>query len=302
MELSNSDPKPVEPPPPPPPNKQGILYKKSKSFWKSGWREKHFVLNGSSLYYYEKSTTEAAQGVIQLQNTKLLTETNDKRKFVIGLQHSEKLILLAAKNEVEYDEWLKALQAGSLLPPTPPPFRTPKKKAKVTSQLVDAVTNLPQVRKMLKDMLPEDTFTVMNSIKSFIAKVDFPEQADALELMALQLGAKVATLYKDKKVTREYLIPTIEPLHLVCDKLIDGYEIPFAFNASEVVAAINDLAVVLDKLLKPHLSDKAMKDFAALMGYLANEELLEDFFTKKKWKETQEVCMMLRGMWENGMV
>ncbi len=102
-----------------------------------------------------------------------------------------------------------------------------------------------------------------------------------LIIVALQLGAKVATLYKDKKVTREYLVPTIEPLHNVCDKLIDGYEIPFAFNASEVVTAINELGIVLDQLLKPHLPDKAMKDLAALLGYLANEELLEDFFTKK---------------------
>jgi len=197
---------------------------------------------------------------------------------------------------------LKALQAGILLPPTPPPSRTAEKKTKITSQLVDAVTNIPQVRKMLKDMVPDDTFLVLNAIKSFISKVDFPEQADALELMALQLGAKVATLYKDQKVTRDYLIPTIEPLHTVCDKLIDGYEIPFAFNASEVVVAINELTAVLDMLLKPHLSDKAMKDFAALMGYLANEELLDDFFTKKKWKETQEVCETLRSLWENGMV
>lgn len=77
------------------------------------------------------------------------------------------------------------------------------------------------------------------------------------------------------------MVPTIEPLHNVCDKLIDGYEIPFAFNATEVVKAINDLSAVFDQLLRPHLPEKAMKDLAALLGYLGNEELLEDFFTKK---------------------
>jgi len=284
--------------------KQGTLFKKSKSFWKSGWREKHFVLSGSSLYYYEKSTTEASQGVIQLSKTKILGDiNNEKRKYVFGLQTGEKIVLLAAKNETEFEDWTKTIQSSFNLPATPPPDRGNKhKKAKVTSQLIEAATNLSAVRKMIKEFVPSNTFVIMAAVKRFISHADSPNQAEALEIMVLQLAAKVALLYKDKKITREYLVPIIQPLHNVCDKLIDGYEIPFAFSVSDVIIAIKELQIVMDQLLKPLLPEKAMKDLSALLEYLANEELLNDFFTKKKWKETKEVCVTLRNLWEDGLV
>ncbi len=126
--------------------------------------------------------------MIQLHNMKLNTDTNDKRKFVIGLQQNEKIVFLAAKNETEYDEWLKALQAGLLLPPTPPPNRSVKpKKTKVTAQLVDTATSLPQVRKMIKDLVPDDTFNVMAALKRFISQADSQEQAEALEIIGTQV-------------------------------------------------------------------------------------------------------------------
>lgn len=124
-----------------------------------------------------------------------MTDTTEKRKFVIGLQQAEKTTFLAAKNESEYDEWLKALQASILLPPTPPPSRSTKPKKKVTSQLLDTATNLPQVRKMIKDLVPQDTFTIMTgtsdfesgvtllALKRFITIVDSAEQAEALEII-----------------------------------------------------------------------------------------------------------------------
>jgi len=285
------------------PNKEGHLFKKSKSFWKSGWKEKQFILNGSSLYYYEKAKKEAAQGVIQLQNIKLVTETTEKRKFVMCLvQGNNKSVLIAAKNDIEYGEWLKAIQDSVNLPPTPPPERGHKaRRSKVTAQLVESATNFGMVRKMIKEFVPADTFQIVSAIKKFVTQVDSAEQAEQLEIIVMQLAAKIGLLYKDKKITRDYLIPAIEPLHNVCDKLIDGYEIPFAFEPSEIVTAMNELLLVLDQMFKPLLPEKSMKDLANLIGYMANEDLLNEFFTKK-WKETAYVCETLRRLWEDGLV
>jgi len=269
------------------PNKEGILFKKSKSFWKSGWKEKQFILNGSSLYYYEKAKKEAAQGVIQLQHIKLVTETYEKRKFVMCLvQGNNKSTLIAAKNDIEFGEWLKAIQDSVNLPPTPPPERNLKpRRSKVTAQLVETATNFGVVRKMIKEYVPADTFQIVSSIKKFVTTVDSAEQAQQLEIIVMQLGAKIGLLYKDKKITRDYLIPAIEPLHIVCDKLIDGYEIPFAFDPKEISKAMNDLLIVLEQMFKPLLPEKAMKDLSNLIGYMANEELLTEFFTKKSTKK-----------------
>jgi hypothetical protein len=155
------------------------------------------------------------------------------------------------------------------------------KKGKVTSQLVDIATNIEAVRRIIKEYVSDDTFVVMAAMKSFVTQYDSAEQAEALEIIALQIGAKVALLYKDKKVSKDYFLAVLSPLHILCDKLIDGYEIPFAFSAPDVIASFNEVQGVLDKMLKPHLPDKTMKQLNEVFGYLADEELLNDFFTKK---------------------
>jgi len=283
-------------------SKTGILLKKSKSFWVSGWKEKYFVLTGGSLYYYEKVSSGAARGVIQLQTCKIVTETNEKRKYVIGLQNNSKLVFIAAKTESEYNDWLSALTINLNFPPSPPPEKFSKPKEKMSSTLLDTATNIQAVRKLIKEHVSEDTFIVMNSLKSFVSQYDSPDQAEHLEMIALMVGSKVALLYKEKKVSKDYFMTLINPLHKLCDKLIDSYEIPFTFNCLELVKSLNKFSEMLEKMLKPHLNEKTLKALVELLHYFAKEDLLSDFFTKKKWKEAAELGTTLRRLWDSGQV
>jgi len=40
----------------------------------------------------------------------------------------------------------------------------------------------------------------------------------------------------------------------------------------------------------------------ALFDTLCDEDLLEDFFTKRKWKECEVIATTLRIMWDNGKI
>lgn len=42
---------------------------------------------------------------------------------------------------------------------------------------------------------------------------------------------------------------------------------------------------VLLEILSPHLSEKTINKFKKLTDYLIREEIVADFFQKKKWKE-----------------
>ena len=222
---------------------------------------------------------------------------------MISLVASEKAYLLACKTEDDYQGWLSALTVNMGLPACPPPEKNGKmKKNKMTNQLVDTAANFGASRKIMKEFVTEDTVAIVNAMKSFITEYDCEEKANQLETLVFQIGGKVGLLYKEKKVSRDYFLSCIEPLHKCCDKVIDGYEIPFSFSAEELIQSLQEVYAILEKLLKPHLNSKTMKSLLDIFLYFQDEELLNDFFEKRKWKECATVGETLRHLWDHGMV
>jgi hypothetical protein len=86
----------------------------------------------------------------------------------------------------------------------------------------------------------------------------------------------------------------------LCDKIIDGYEIPFAFSVRDLLESIAEVRTSLDKVLGPVLTPKTMTKLHGLFDYFTNEDLLCDFFAKKKWKECAEIGETLRKLWDAG--
>jgi len=93
-----------------------------------------------------------------------------------------------------------------------------------------------------------------------------------------------------------------EPIHKLCDIIIDGYEIPFSFSPSTLQEAFTVVQTELNKILKPHLSTQRMQQLDELFKLLGNEDLEYDFFTRKKWRETKEVGTILRELWDAQIV
>ena len=133
---------------------------------------------------------------------------------------------------------------------------------------------------MIKELITPETTAIMSAIKSFVSQYDSEETAEQLETVAIQLGVKVAILYKEKKVTKAYFMAAVEPLHKLSGLVIDGYEIPFSFSAEELKQAFEHVSNVLEKMLKPHFNDKTLLSMKELVAYFTNEALLNDFFTK----------------------
>jgi hypothetical protein len=202
---------------------------------------------------------------------------------VIALVCPDKTFFLAAKTQADFDEWLDAINHSIKLAPTPPPEKSlSKKKGNKVSNLVDTATNFGASRKMIKELITPETTTILSAIKSFVSQYDSEETAEQLETIAIQLGVKVAILYKEKKVTKAYFMAAVEPLHKLSGLVIDGYEIPFSFSAEEVKLAFENVANVFEKMLKPHFNDKTLASMNELISYLSNENLLNDFFAKVK--------------------
>jgi hypothetical protein len=170
------------------------------------------------------------------------------------------------------------------------------------SKFVDTLTRFGPGKRLVMEFITDDTITLMDSVKSFVKKVDGDEQAEKLEKALISVGFKAAFLYSEKKIAPEYFLALKEPLHKMCDKLIDGYELPFLYNSNDVVASIDAFRKAVEKTFHPYFTEKTMTKMAFIFNYFMNETLLDDFFTKKKWAECGEMATTLRKLWEAGQV
>jgi len=86
----------------------------------------------------------------------------------------------------------------------------------------------------------------------------------------------------------------------MASRVIDGFEIPFSFSALDLIESIREVQKVIDQILKPFINEKTYNKLNTLFEFVCNEELLDDFFAKKKWKECEQVGTSLRRIWDSG--
>jgi len=106
-----------------------------------------------------------------------------------------------------------------------------------------------------------------------------------------------------KKILKSELVTDMkEPVHKLCDIIIDGYEIPFAFNAKSLQDGLTTVHTQMQKLLSPHFTSSRIQQLDELFILFKNEDLEYDFFSKKKWTETKEVGTVLRELWDANII
>mmetsp|Transcript_20300 Transcript_20300/g.28474 ORF Transcript_20300/g.28474 Transcript_20300/m.28474 type:complete len:333 (-) Transcript_20300:42-1040(-) len=290
------------------PDKQGFLSKRNKGIIRNTWKDKFFVLCGETLYYYKTREDQVPRGAFHLKGsiTVDLAEAKAKRKHCFCIQTVKEDIFLSAKDEKEKEEWVRKVNNAATKDAQSPPDRgnaaAQGRKFLMQSKFVDTLTRFGPGKRLVMDFITDDTILLIDSVKSFVKKVDGEEQAERLEKTLISVGFKAAFLYSEKKIAKEYFEALREPLHKMCDKLIDGYELPFLYNSADVVASIDAFRKAVEKTFGPYFTEKTMTKMAFLFNYFMNETLLDDFFTKKKWTECGEMATTLRRLWEAGQV
>jgi len=213
-----------------------------------------------------------------------------------------KIIFLATKEEKDRDDWFNDIKLSLTKPPAHPPDKDSIKTARssVSNRLIASALNLGPGIKIVKDYISDDTYILVECIKSFLSVYSGSEKATKVEKQVLNLGVKVALLYRDKTITKELFQPLGDPLRKLVDKLIDGYEIPFTFSVLDAVDCIVNIHQLMEKTLKPYLPEKSMNKMNLLFEFFSNEDMLADFYTKRKWKECEQLGVTLRRMWDAG--
>lgn len=282
--------------------KEGVLGKREKGIIKMSWKDKFVILLDGSLFYYQTHTDLTPKGVYHLLNCQVLDapEKKIKKKFAFCLHTpQEGDIYFSAVSEAQKQDWMDAIQKGLMKSPSPPPDKDFSKKTKSTSvymsgRLIDSITNMGASGKILRDFLSEDTETILQALKTFFTEYYGSEKANRLEKQSISLATKISLLYKEKQVSKEYFQSTQVPLRVLISKIIDGFEIPFAFNVHEAIDALRAVQKALEQVIRPFLHEKSMAKMTGIFDVLCDEDMLADFFKKRKYKECEILGVTLR--------
>ncbi|KAL1527429.1 hypothetical protein AB1Y20_016095 [Prymnesium parvum] len=105
--------------------KQGGWHSAKPSAQQRKWRQRWFVLTGSSLHYYTDNSFSMHRGTLELQGCEVSSLTSPdgdtKEHFQLLITLAGREVRLAADSADECREWESQLRAGAALPPSAPP-------------------------------------------------------------------------------------------------------------------------------------------------------------------------------------
>jgi len=287
--------------------KESSLLKREKGIIRYTWKEKFVILLEGSLFYYQTKANLTPKGVIHLNNSQVVdcSESKYKKKFAFVIISNGTEIVFAASSESEKLDWMQSITAALNKPHSSPPDKDFVKKNKpnsiwVSGRLIDSITALGASGKIAREFITSDTEIIMDSIKTFLTQYIGVEKTTKLEKQLVSIAVKVAILYKEKHITKDYFRNVTVSIRLLISKLIDGYEIPFTFSAHEVIDCLQEIQKEFDKIFRPFLHEKTLLKMNQAFDLICDEELITDFYTKKKWKECEVVGITLRRLWDAG--
>jgi len=256
---------------------------------------------------YKQNTDQQPNRSIDLAEVELeITVPNKQHLFCFALKKKDKFYyILCASTTEEYKRWIAALQSNMKKTPSKPPQRDKKKGANLSTKAKTnlggkvAATNVG--KNMISKMMTEDTSIIIENLKIFAAKESGDKFAEELYTKVLKLSTKISILCSDGALKPEdFWIPAAKSVRIVFSKLIDSYELSFAFDPEGLACDIREVEVVLEKIFSPLLSTKNVQTMKGLFDYFASEEILQKFYTEEKYKENATLIVKtLRKLWNS---
>jgi hypothetical protein len=102
-----------------------------------------------------------------------LTSQKHNNALSFVLKKDKLYLILAASRQEDYDQWTKLLQEALTKSASKPPKRAKKKSGlglKTKSAIGEQVISSHIGKSILKESMNEDSWLVMNNIKSFVTK------------------------------------------------------------------------------------------------------------------------------------
>eukprot|EP00027_Filamoeba_sp_ATCC50430_P001763 CAMPEP_0168556494 /NCGR_PEP_ID=MMETSP0413-20121227/8911_1 /TAXON_ID=136452 /ORGANISM="Filamoeba nolandi, Strain NC-AS-23-1" /LENGTH=256 /DNA_ID=CAMNT_0008587441 /DNA_START=278 /DNA_END=1048 /DNA_ORIENTATION=- len=147
----------------------------------------------------------------------------------------------------------------------------------------------------------DSVLTILDNFISFIKVYDTEATAVVMEKKILTLALKFTVLYREGKISEQDVNEVKELIHKLSSQTIDGYEIPSVFKAEDLVKNLNEIRQFAQRVGQC-LPDKTLAKLDRVAEYFMQDELVCDFFEKKKWSQLAEIATTLRLLWDAALV
>lgn len=274
--------------------KEGMMWKrggsdKKKTGGNKKWKKRYFMFTGGSLYIYDSPTEESHSAVVHLKTSSVeeIPEKDSKRPLSFAVRNEKKDLWVAAESEESLQEWLRMLRAGIGKENDAPPER-PKAKGfmyKAQKGLAEKAATSSLGRNILKEFLPDDSWFIMEALKTMITNTTSEKKAKQIEQYVIKMGVKVAYLYKGKHVTGdEMMAASRDPLLKTWDLFIKACD-EKKRNIPEFCKSVRETHAVLDNFFKPHIAPKSMAKMKEVADYFADEATMTKLFSDPRHVE-----------------
>jgi len=285
-------------------DKDGFLYKRSGSTKKTAsnqkkWNAYYFNLIQGSLYYYKNVEDLEPKGKFQLGDVKFVKEDptieNSGKKCSFGFRNDKMDLLLATEDEVEWKEWVSAIEANMTKGPSPP---LKKKKRKTRAQeiafrmkknLGSKVATSKLGKKAIRSQAPDEITNLVRALKHIVERNSkSSKKANEVEENIYKFGVKAFFLIDGGKISIDDLLVADKPLRFALELLAKCHDhakfsrVPnqklLLEKFGEVEKKIREGGDILSKLLAPHLKPKNVKILQDLVEYISNADRLFQIF------------------------
>jgi len=259
------------------------------------------ILRGGSLFYYKdaRETKPAAPG-LALKKLKLNKQpAGVKKEFCFSLEGEKDTINFALYSEVDFKEWIAAIEKGSTKDEAEAPDRGEIEKKKKEGLLSRTKKNIAGSaassvlgKKLIKSILNEETSALLVAVKKIVTKESGKKKADEIEKNIIKITVKAYLLVDKKEIAGDSFLQADKPLRQAFEILIKCFNGRGRAKPEQIRAALDKAEVffknaekVITGLLQPHVSAKNMFRLAATFSHLGSASFLDKAFADQTMED-----------------
>jgi len=271
------------------------------------YKSKLFILLGGTLHSYAKPRDVTPKTSLDLCKIEFIESPNIiNLENCFAIKNDEKTLILHASGKEEFDIWNVAFKESKSKEPTKPPIRSRKKEgngfvSKTKTALGGKVITSSFGKSMVKEVLPDDAWLIIDCLKSFVAKISGDKFADTMYNQMLKFAVQVTVLCREKVLTGEKFWGSLrKPLILIFSMLIDSLELPFSFDAVALSDAVRQVELQFTVVFASYLQADHMEEVMKIINYFSPPEIWTKLYTDSKYnKEVTLLVRTLRKIWDN---
>jgi len=216
-----------------------------------------------------------------------------KPTVVIQFKNQEN-VELQAKTDEDLRLWIEVLLKNKGMEPSEEPkkYASQSKGLSYQKHILGKAASSGMGKKVLREFIEEDVYSLLDYFEALIAKYDSPEKAKELRENMMKIAVKIALLYKNKILKISLIEEALPPIRTLRLQIISGFQMPMLLDRDAIMVTIDQIESSFHPISQ-FISPKNFLLVTQIFSYLRSPMLIDDVFTKGKYKELEEIAVLL---------